>query len=302
MNPMIQRAVVTGAAGFIGRALVTGLRAIGTEVVATDMVTGGDASIRMIDVTSPGALDSLLKRDTILFHLASPANVPGSVADPMGDFRVTLGGTLEALESARRTKSRFIFPSTASIFDPNNPQPVTETAWVRPTSPYSAAKASSEAYCSAYHKSFGLDTRVIRLFSVYGIGMRRFAIHDIIRKIQKNPDEIVLLGDGTQFRDYLYIDDVVRGMIHVATHGEPGEDYNIGSGTPVMIVDLARRIGELMGRPNIRISTTGQSFPGDVARWYGDVSKARRIGFEPAVALDEGLRRTIASLAFAAVK
>lgn len=296
MNPKINRAVVTGAAGFIGRSLVAKLRALGWDVVAIDQVTGGDGSIKLVDVASPGAIDAFLERDTVLFHLASPASVPGSVADPIGDYRITLGGTLQALESARKKGSRFIFPSTASIFDPANPQPVAETARIRPTSPYSAAKASSEAYCSAYQKSFGVDARIVRLFSVYGVGMKRFAIHDIIRKIQKNHEEIVLLGDGSQLRDYLYIDDVVRGMIRVATHGESGEDYNLGSGAPVVIVDLARRIGELMGFPNLRISTTGQSFPGDVARWYGDISKVRRIGFEPSVGLDEGLRRTITAL------
>ena len=296
MNTESRRAVVTGAAGFIGRVLVSALKAGGWEVVAVDQLAAGDGEILPVDVAVPGALDRFLERGTVLFHLASPASVPGSVADPIGDFRVTLGGTLLALESARKKEGRFIFPSTASIFDPQNLQPVAETARIRPTSPYSAAKAAGEAYCSAYHKSFGIDARIVRLFSVYGVGMKRFAIHDIIRKIQENPEEIVLLGDGTQLRDYLYIDDVVRGMIHVALAGEPGEDYNLGSGSPVMIVDLARRIGELMGRPRLRISVTGKSFPGDVARWYGDISKVGRIGFKPAVPFDEGLRRTIASL------
>lgn len=296
MPEAISHAVVTGAAGFIGQALTARLRALGAEVMAVDRDPHGDASIRKLDVTHTGALDGLLERRSVLFHLASPADVPGSVADPIGDYRVTLGGTIEALESARRKGCRFIFPSTASIFDPGSPQPLGETALIRPTSPYSAAKASCEAYCWAYHRSYGLDARVVRLFSVYGVGMRRFAIHDIVRKIQADPKKITLLGDGTQVRDYLYIDDVVEGIIHMAVHGRPGQDYNLASGIPVKIIDLAMKIAALMGRSEIRIATTGRSFPGDVARWYGDAEKARRAGFKPAVSLDEGLRRTVSWL------
>lgn len=290
------KAVVTGAAGFIGRALVSELLARGIKVIAVDVVTRGNVAVMPLDVTVPGALDEFLDAHTVLYHLASPADVAGSVADPVSDYRVTLGGTIEALESARRRGCRFVLPSTASIFDPDNQQPVGELARIRPTSPYSAAKVSGEAYCSAYGKSFGVDARIVRLFSVYGVGMRRFAIHDIIRKVQSNPEEISLLGDGHQIRDYLYIDDVVRGMIHVTMHGRPGEDYNLGSGVPVNIVDLARQIAALMGCPGIRIATTGQSFPGDVSRWYGDISKARAIGFEPTVPLQDGLLKTISWL------
>lgn len=296
MNNPSSRAVVTGAAGFIGRALVAELRGRGWDVCALDLRGSADGSVRAADVAQAGALDGHARKGDIIFHLASPADVSGSVADPLGDFRVTLGGTLHVLETARRSGSIVIFPSTASIFDPTNIQPVSENARVRPTSPYSAAKAAAEAYCSAYYRSYGVDARIVRLFSVYGPGMRRFAIHDIVRKIQANPEEISLLGDGAQIRDYLYIDDVIRGLIHIAVEGAPGEDYNVGSGKPVTIMDLAHRIAGLMGRPHLRITTTGQSFPGDVAKWYGDVSKAKRVGFEASVPLDAGLRRTIAWL------
>jgi UDP-glucose 4-epimerase len=124
--------------------------------------------------------------------------------------------------------------------------------------------------------------------------MRRFAIHDLIQKIRRNPAELEVLGDGTQVRDYLYIDDAVRGLVAVATRGAAGEDYNVASGVPVRLIDLAQTIAALMGFPGIRIVPTGRSFPGDTPRWYADVSKVRGLGFRPSVPLDEGLRRTIA--------
>jgi UDP-glucose 4-epimerase len=189
-----------------------------------------------------------------------------------------------------------IFPSTASIFDASNVLPLPERAFPRPSSPYAAGKLGGEAYCHAYHRCYGLDVRIARLFSVYGVGMFRFAIHDIVRKIQRNPDEVTILGDGTQVRDYLFIDDAVRGLVLIATSGEGGEEYNLASGVPVTLMDLTRRIAAVMGHPAIRIATTGRSFPGDTPRWYADISKIRALGFEPQVDLDAGLRATVAWL------
>jgi UDP-glucose 4-epimerase len=144
--------------------------------------------------------------------------------------------------------------------------------------------------------------RIARLFSVYGIGMFRFAIHDIIRKIQQNHEELTILGDGAQVRDYLFIEDAVRGLTMVATEGASGEEYNVASGVPVRLLDLARLIAELMGYPDIRIRPTGRSFAGDTARWYADISKVRGLGFEPSVDLRSGLLRTIEWLATRHVK
>jgi nucleoside-diphosphate-sugar epimerase len=174
-----------------------------------------------------------------------------------------------------------------------NQLPLCETAYVRPTSPYAAGKVAGEAYCAAYHRSYNIDVRVARLFSVYGIGMTKFVIHDLIRKIQRNPRRIEIRGDGEQIRDYLYIDDAVRGLVHIAEHGEAGQDYNLASGVPVRLLDLALQIAALMGYPEIEIVPTGELSPGDVPKWYADISKIRRIGFTPQVSFDEGLLRTI---------
>ena len=299
MNDMPRQAVVTGASGFIGTALLRHLRAGGWTVVAVDRRASSDPdqSIRQLDVAQAGALDGLLDDRTVIFHMAASADVAGSVANPRHDFDNTFRGVFEVLEAARHAGSRVVFPSTASIFDASNPLPLAERAFPRPTSPYAAGKLGGEAYCHAYHRSFGVDVRIARLFSVYGVGMFRFAIHDIIRKIQQNHQELTILGDGLQVRDYLFIDDAVRGLMMVATEGAAGEEYNVASGIPVQLHDLARLIAELMGHPRIRIRTTGRSFAGDTARWYADISKVRALGFEPRVDLRSGLLQTIAWLA-----
>lgn len=292
------RAVVTGASGFIGRALVPYLRGSGWNVIAVDRKPFPDPSQRaaQIDVSMPGALDGLLDDETVLFHLAASADVAASVADPRRDFENTFRGLFEVLEAARRAKSRLVFPSTASIFDASNPLPLAERAFPRPSSPYAAGKLAGEAYCHAYHRCYGLDVRIARLFSVYGPGMFRFAIHDIVRKIQRNSREIAILGDGTQIRDYLFIDDALHGLAMIATAGQAGEEYNLASGVPVKLLDLTRSIAREMGCPGIEIRPTGHSFPGDTLRWYADVSKIRQLGFEPKVDLPSGLARTVAWL------
>jgi UDP-glucose 4-epimerase len=295
MGTQIERAVIIGAGGFIGRALVTLLRQMGTAVLAVGRRPLPELACpsSVLDVTSRGALDGILDSHTTVFYLAPKSSVPDSVADPRSNFLDGMCGLFEVLESARKANSQVIFPSTGSVFDPSNKSPLSEKALVRPTSPYAASKVAGEAYCAAYHRSFGLNVKVARIFSVYGVGMSRFAIHDIIHRLQSNPSDLTILGDGTQIRDYLYIDDAVRGLVCIAVHGEPGEDYNLASGVPVNIMDLARKIAILMQRPDVPIRTSGESFPGDVPRWFADISKIGKIGFAPAISLEDGLTKTI---------
>jgi UDP-glucose 4-epimerase len=293
---MTPRIIVTGASGFIGQALTRHLAETGQPVLAVDRnacpLDGVPAAI--VDVAAPGALVRHLPEGATIYHLAASADVAASVRDPRHDLTNTFAALFEVLEAARARRCRVIFPSTASVFDIGEPLPLVEHAFPRPTSPYGAAKLAAEAYCYAYHRSYAVDVRVARLFSVYGVGMRRFAIHDLIRKIQRNPGELEVLGDGMQVRDYLYVDDAVRGLVTVASKGRAGEDYNVASGEPVRLIDLAGTIARLMGVPGIRIIPTGKSFPGDTPRWYADTAKVRALGFRAEVTLEEGLRRTIA--------
>ena len=288
--------IVTGASGFIGQALTRYLADAGERVLAIDRhacPVAGVASVEL-DVAARGALLAHVPDGATIYHLAASADVAASVRDPRHDLTHTFAAMFEVLEAARQRGCRVIFPSTASVFDVGEPLPLVERAFPRPTSPYAAAKLSGEAYCYAYHRSYGVDVRVARLFSVYGVGMRRFAIHDLIRKIQRNPLELEVLGDGMQVRDYLYVDDAVRGLVTVASCGRAGEDYNVASGEPVRLLDLARLIAREMGFPAIHIVPTGKTFAGDTPRWYADTTKTRALGFTPAIPLAEGLRRTIA--------
>lgn len=296
MTEKMKKCVVTGAGGFIGRCLVGSLCAGGVPVIAADMAWPAgapDCEFYEVDIRKPGSLDHLLNEDTTIFHMAGQASVPASVDNPRVNYEINLGGLFEVLESARHKGCRMVFPSTASVFDKDNELPVSEKSYMRPSSPYGAAKLAGEAYCAAYYRSYGVDARVARIFSVYGEGMRNFAIHDFVRKMQRDPKKLVVLGDGQQVRDYLHVEDVAGAMIDIAVNGKPGEDYNVGSGEEVRILDLTKKIADLMNLGDIEIVCRGDDRPSEVPRWFADISKLKSCGFQQKVSLDEGLQRTV---------
>jgi nucleoside-diphosphate-sugar epimerase len=165
---------------------------------------------------------------------------------------------------------------------------------VRPSSPYGAAKAGGEAYCFAFYRSYGVDVRIGRIFNLYGKGVNRFIIYDLIQKLLQNPEYLEILGTGHQIRDYLYIDDVIEALIMIATHGKAGEDYNVASGVGTNITQLALDIATILGRRDIEIRPTGRSWAGDIPAWFGNIEKMNDLGFRPTISLTEGLARTVA--------
>jgi UDP-glucose 4-epimerase len=293
-----RKAVVTGASGLIGRELVELLLRKGVEVTAIDKdpVESNDVEWVGLDLSAPVDLSQWLDSETTIYHLAASADVRKSVSDPRHDFANTLGAFFEILEGARKTGASVIFPSTASVFDPQALLPLSECSAKAPSSPYAAAKLAGEAYSVAYNRAYGVDVRIARMFSVYGPRMARLAIHDIIRKLEQDSTRVEILGDGTQVRDYLHVRDAARGLEMIATKGLPGEDYNLASGIPVTLTELAQEIARLMGCHNAEIAPTGKSFAGDTLKWYASVSKIRKIGFEPSITLDAGLAETIAAI------
>jgi UDP-glucose 4-epimerase len=270
----------------------------GTDVVAIDKDAAPIHGVEWVvsDLSAKSDITSRLDPETTVFHLAASADVRASVSDPRHDFNNTLCAFFEILEAARDSGAQVIFPSTASVFDPGAPMPLSETSPKLPSSPYGAAKLAGEAYCVAYHRAFGVDARIARMFSVYGPRMNRLAIHDIVRKLEADPARVEILGDGLQVRDYLHVRDAARGLIIIASRGKPGQDYNLASGIPVTLLELTRRIARLMSCESVRIEPTGESFSGDTPRWYASLDKIRAIGFEPSIDLDTGLAETISAI------
>jgi len=287
---------VTGAGGFIGQRLVAYLRSVDVPVIGVGHVarvhSGADVDY-VVDLERPGVLDSWLSEDTVVFHLAGSADVRRSVRRPAQDYVANLALTFSILEAVRESGSRIIFPSSGSVYDATARTPFTEETRLGPSSPYGAAKMSVEAYCRAYNRSYGVDARVARIFSVYGPGMSRFAIFDFYRRLKAAPDRLVLRGDGGQVRDYLFVDDVARALVCIMNSGEKAGVYNVASGTPYTMLEVARAVAEVMSLSGAEIDVDGVRSPGELYTMLADTSSLAALGFQNSMDFESGLEATI---------
>ncbi len=298
--------LVTGGAGFIGSHLVENLTAKGAKVVVLDNLRDGFAA-NLADSTAELVLGDARHTDDvtavvgrvrpqIVFHLAANASVPGSVAEPAYDFEVNSAGTFVLLEALRKTGccERFILASSGAVYGQPKEFPIRETAPLRPISPYGASKVNAEVTARMFWDVFGVPTITARLFNTYGPRMARFVVLDFLRKLQKNPDELEILGDGRQVRDFTFVSDTVQGLQLLPEHGESGEAYNVSSGKSHSVTDLAHLMLEEMGLAGrTRLRFTGASWAGDALRWEVDISRLAAIGYRPQVDLEAGLRMTV---------
>lgn len=295
------RVLVTGGAGFIGTHLVRRLVSDGARVSVVDDLSGASSvppggDIQFHDVRLPNvALERVLQagRFDVVLHLAGAAYVPPSLDDPRADLDQNAGVTVGVLEAVRRAApaARLVFTSSAAVYGSPDHLPITEDTPIRPVSPYGVSKYAAEQYVSLYARLFGLRTAALRLFSVFGPGQRKQVIYDLIAKLQSNPRELPVYGTGDETRDFVYVDDVAAAAVTVAANGPlEGEVYNVASGTSHSIRAVVDAVATVMGlRPNIRFS--GEVRPGDALRWEADVSCLRRLGYAPAVSLEQGIRR-----------
>jgi len=299
--------VVTGAAGFLGSHLTDRLLAEGHRVIGIDnLITGnvaniehlaGDDRFRFIrqDVTNhlflPGAVDCV-------WHLASPASPVDYLEYPIQTLKVGSLGTHHALGLAREKGARFFLASTSECYGDPLVHPQREDYWgnVNPVGPrgcYDEAKRFAEALTMAYHRTHGIDTRIVRIFNTYGPRMRlrdgRVVPNFIAQALLGDP--LTIHGDGAQTRSFCYVDDLIDGFWRLmqADYHQP---VNIGNPNELSILAFAEKILALTGsRSAIERHPRPVDDP-NVRR--PDISLARSLlGWEPAVGLDDGLRRTI---------
>lgn len=253
-------------------------------------------------------------------HLAAQSGVPLSVADPLLDCAVNVGGTLNMLESCRKNSvGAFVFASSGAPLGEVEP-PIHEGKVPHPKSPYGASKLSGEAYCSSYYNTFGLKTVVLRFGNVYGPRSEHktsIVARFFHRALNGQPLEIY--GDGSQTRDFIYIDDLCRAISlslgalanndnvhldHVRNpHPVAGEIFQIATFRETSVIEIAEKIRDIVKRETGRTvpMTFGEKRIGDVQRNYSDISKARNLlGFHPLYDLDAGLRETWKAFAYGA--
>lgn len=314
------RILVTGGAGFIGSHLCERLLREGHHVICLDnFFTGSRRNVEHLlelenfevlehDVTRPIELDGLDR----IYNLACPASPVHYQRDPVRTTITSVLGAINVLELARRTGARVLQASTSEVYgDPlSHPQP--ESYWgnvnpIGPRSCYDEGKRVAETLFFDYHRQYGVDVKVVRIFNTYGPRMAvddgRVVSNFILQALRG--EDLTVYGDGRQTRSFCYVDDMVEGIIRMMEYdgspsaAQPSSDghfpgpLNLGNPEEVAIVELAQMIIELTGARSRIVFRP--PLPDDPARRRPDIGLARRkLGWEPRTPLAEGLRRTIA--------
>lgn len=181
-------------------------------------------------------------------------------------------------------------PAPRRSIGETNVLPTPENCTLAPISNYGAEKAAGESYCSSYSHLYGMKTASLRYFNIYGPRSRKGMMFDFLKKLQKGPVELEILGAGEQKKDYLYVEDALDATLIAASKGElRGEAYNVGSGESYTVKEIAQKLFRILGvDPKVRC-TGGLSWRGDVQRTHADISRLKVLGFQQKVGIDEGL-------------
>jgi dTDP-glucose 4,6-dehydratase len=301
--------LVTGGSGFLGSHLCEALLAKGHRVICLDNLDTStlenvehlrDDSFVFLnhDLTEHFDIEEPLD---FVYHLASPASPIDYLRLPLHTLKVGSFGTHNALGVAKFKRARFLLASTSEVYgDPQvHPQPETYWGHVNPIGPrgvYDEAKRYAEAMTMAYHRQQGVDTSIVRIFNTFGPRMRPHdgrAIPTFLRQALDGKP-VTVFGDGSQTRSFCYVDDLIRGIILLA---ESGEHLPVNIGNPIekTLLELAEVIVRLTGSSS---EIVFEALPVDDPQVrQPDITRAKQLlGWEPEVELDDGLRRTIASL------
>ncbi|MEM3551186.1 MAG: GDP-mannose 4,6-dehydratase [Candidatus Bathyarchaeia archaeon] len=300
------RILVTGGAGFIGSHLVEALVRAGFEVnVLDDFSTGslenlkgcletGKVQIFRGTVEDMHVVEKAAEEVEAIFHLAAITSVPFSIRHPQVTFAVNVEGTRCLLETCLKADvKRFVYVSSCSVYGEPEYLPIDELHPLRPISPYAESKVEAERLCMAYCESHGLKTVMLRLFNVYGPRMRNDQYSGVVARFimrLKSGKPPIIYGDGEQTRDFIHVSDVVQALLlAVESRGAYGGTFNVGSGVPLKINDLAGLLTGIFGLGHVK-PIHRRARAGDIRHSYADISRARAVlGFKPKIGVREGL-------------
>lgn len=302
----MRRAVVTGAAGFIGSHLTERLLNEGVEVVGIDNLAVGrlanlahlrsHSGLRFYeaDICDAAAVRELVAGADTLFHLAGLADIVPSIDRPQDYYRANVDGTLTVMEAVRAANiSRVVYAASSSCYGLPDVFPTPESAEIRPQYPYALTKYLGERLVMHWGQVYGIATSALRLFNVYGPRARTSgtygAVFGVFLAQKRAGRPFTLVGDGTQTRDFTYVTDVADAFVRTARAPLAGEIMNVGSGRTCSIKNLI----ELLGGDVVRIPKR----PGEPDCTFADTAKIERLlGWKAAVPLEEGVATMLAHL------
>lgn len=297
--------LVTGGAGFLGKALSNRLAEDSHEVRVIDDLSAGDPAgldPRVLftrgDVNDRPKLWTLLQGVDCVYHLAARVSVAESVLYPREYNATNVGGTVSVMEAMRDVGvRRVVLVSSGAVYGESGEQPLSETRVPDPASPYAVSKLAAEYYVRTIGKLWGIETVALRVFNAYGPGQQLPAAHPpVIPRFLRQAlsgASVVAFGDGRQTRDYVYISDVVGAALSAAfARGVDRQTINVGSGTETSVHDLVAAISEILGKPVEAIFNPTEA--GGVSRMRADLSRAASLlSYQPRVTLMDGLKHML---------
>lgn len=300
--------LVTGAAGFIGSHLTTRLVERGYRVIALDNLSSGNlTNLKHIenhfefvlgDVNDSNLLNRLLPGVELVFHQAAIASVPRSITFPLESHQACATATVTLLDACQRAKvRRVVYAGSSSAYGNNESSAISETDLPAVFSPYAAAKLSGELYCQAFANCYELEVVRLRYFNIFGPrqdpNSPYAAVIPIFVSKLLSGEQPTIFGDGTQTRDFTFVDNVVQAnLLAATTPGVSGRVFNVGTGKAMSVLTMLRKICEILGVPcNPHFAT---SRLGDVLHSGADISAIRRdLGFTEKISFQEGLSETV---------
>ncbi len=304
--------LITGGAGFIGSNLAKALLDNGNTVVVVDnLLLGKKENIADFtnnerfhfyeqDINKIEELCNIIKKHDIdfVYHLAANSDIQKSAKEPTIDAEMTFGTTLSVLEALRRTGVKnLFFSSTSAVYgDKTNELLDERTGQLSPVSYYGAGKLASEAFISAYAYMNDLNVLVFRFPNVIGSNLTHGVIYDFYKKLCANPKELQILGDGTQCKPYIYVDDLVSAIITRTKDMQKGVSlFVVGVDSATTVTRIADIICEEMKLQNVEYKYTGGNvgWKGDVPRFSYSMEKIWSTGWKAQYSSDEAVRKTI---------
>ncbi|MFC1964609.1 dTDP-glucose 4,6-dehydratase [Chloroflexota bacterium] len=305
------RILITGGAGFIGSHLCDKYVKGGHTVICLDNFMSGDLmnvkhllnyrnfKLMKVDIRDFDLLEKIMRDVDVVFHLAAQVHVDRSYVEPQLTYDINVMGTQNVLEMARlHDATKVIYASSSEVYGSAQHVPIDEKHPLTAPHPYGASKIAADRMCYAYIQTYGMDISIVRLFNTFGPRQRDIGYGGVIsiftRRVLSDMPPIVY-GDGSQTRDYTYIDDAVKAYDLVLNHNAPiTEPINFGSGKEVSILDLANMVIELCGKKGEISPIHVETRIGEVNRLIADATKARKLlGWQSQYNFEDGLKEFV---------
>lgn len=314
------KSVITGGAGFIGSHLAESLLGLGSEVTIIDNFSNGRKEnishllgnpllkLAREDLKNPSGLQDLVKEYDIIFHLAANPEVRVGETSPRVHFEENILATFNMLESIRPLKESktIVFASTSTVYGDATQIPTPESYGpLQPISTYGASKLACEALIASYASTFNHRGLILRLANIIGPRANHGVIVDFIRKISENSKQLEILGDGTQNKSYLHVNDCVEAIVSLTSLFRSKEAvvdvFNVGSKDQIAVKEIARIVARKMDKPNIKYAFTGgidggRGWKGDVKHMNLSIDKLLKTGWKPRYNSREAVELTAAAL------